>query len=262
MNDKYAIFIDIDGTLIADSLIVPQENIDCLRKAQAAGHRVFVNTGRSKGNIPKVLCEQIDFFDGIVCGNGSHIIIDGKDVFKTGIGVDTLCKLSRYFLEHKELWCIFEGENDVFLIPDSVGTRNPEDLIPIESEDDFITKFADSVIETAAVGRHVPDDFEEIFKDELTVFRLGHYADCVSKGCCKANAMLEVLKILSIPIENSIAIGDSANDLSMLLAAGISVAMGNAPDEIKCRTDFVTDTNKRAGVAAAIEKILFSENCK
>lgn len=259
MTEKHAVFVDIDGTLMDREHIIPPENVFWLKKAQRAGHKVFINTGRSLGNIPPELRAKIDFFDGIVCGNGSHVIIDGRDIFKSGIEIDTLCKLSRYFLDRPELWCMFEGERDLFLIPDAADTRDSTGITLIESAEDFRTKYYASLIETVAVGRLVPEDFEELFKDELTVFRLEHYSDCVAKGNCKANGMLTVLERLSIPVERSIAIGDSAIDLSMLLAAGISVAVENAPQEIKQQVDFVTASNTQAGVAVAIEKILFSE---
>ena len=55
------------------------------------------------------------------------------------------------------------------------------------------------------------------------------------------------------------AIGDSENDRNMLEFAGIAVVMGNAPDAIKEIADFVTLTNNEAGVAYAVEKLIFGE---
>ena len=54
-------------------------------------------------------------------------------------------------------------------------------------------------------------------------------------------------------------IGDNFNDVSMIRDAGIGVAMGNAPDEVKAIADFVTDTNINGGVAKAIWRVLEQE---
>ena len=61
---------------------------------------------------------------------------------------------------------------------------------------------------------------------------------------------------IRIKKENTIAIGDSSNDLEMLDFAGISVAMGNSQEHILQMADYVTDTAENSGVAKAIEKFL------
>lgn len=49
-KEKCAVFLDIDGTLIHDSFIIPQKNLEAIAAARAKGHMVFINTGRSWGN--------------------------------------------------------------------------------------------------------------------------------------------------------------------------------------------------------------------
>ena len=57
-------------------------------------------------------------------------------------------------------------------------------------------------------------------------------------------------------MEETIAFGDGTNDLTMLRAAGLGVAMGNAAPEVKAAADMVTDDNEHSGVAKVIRKIL------
>ena len=66
----------------------------------------------------------------------------------------------------------------------------------------------------------------------------------------KGRALLSLAQHLSIPAADTIAFGDSSNDLRMLRAAGTSVAMGNAAPEVRAACDYVTETNDRDGVAA------------
>lgn len=65
-----------------------------------------------------------------------------------------------------------------------------------------------------------------------------------------------VLDYYNIPKENCVAIGDSSNDLDMLKFSGISIAMGNATDYVKTKSDFITLPIEEDGVSYAIEHIL------
>ncbi len=73
----------------------------------------------------------------------------------------------------------------------------------------------------------------------------------------KASGLIELCKYLNVEISETIAIGDAPNDIEILQAAGYSVAMGNADDEIKSIADFVTTDNDHDGVLNAINKIFF-----
>ena len=63
--EKYAVFLDIDGTLISNSFEIPERNKKAIAAAREKGHMVFINTGRSYCNIPPQLHEQFDV-DGII----------------------------------------------------------------------------------------------------------------------------------------------------------------------------------------------------
>ena len=74
---------------------------------------------------------------------------------------------------------------------------------------------------------------------------------------CLPGKALEALAVpLGITLAEVIAIGDGVNDISLLSAAGLAVAMGNAPDEVKKVADYVTLDAGHNGVAAAIDKFL------
>jgi Cof subfamily protein (haloacid dehalogenase superfamily) len=75
----------------------------------------------------------------------------------------------------------------------------------------------------------------------------------------KGVALKRFAELKGIPLENTMAIGDNYNDVSMLEIAGFPVAMGNAVDEIKEMAAFVTKGNDESGVAFAIQKFLETE---
>jgi hydroxymethylpyrimidine pyrophosphatase-like HAD family hydrolase len=80
---------------------------------------------------------------------------------------------------------------------------------------------------------------------ELTLF-----SSAVSKG----NALTILARHLDIPLEETMAIGDGANDISMLRAAGLGVAMGQAPRRVRAMADMVTTSNAEDGLARAVEQ--------
>lgn len=69
----------------------------------------------------------------------------------------------------------------------------------------------------------------------------------------------KLTKLLGVDQQHVIAIGDSPNDLPLFEAAGLKIAMGNAPAEVKQMADFVTATLDEDGVAVAIEKFILSD---
>ncbi len=75
-------------------------------------------------------------------------------------------------------------------------------------------------------------------------------------GVSKATGLSMLTEYLDIPMEAVLAVGDSENDVEMLQAAGLGVAMGNALDHVKTVADDITLTNDEEGVAAVVEKYI------
>lgn len=254
-NEKCAVFLDIDGTLITDSFIIPPENLAAIKAAREKGHLVFINTGRSWGNIPSVLMEQFKDFDGIISGIGSMITMGGETVFKSFMSEDLIKRIMAYVFAHPEYWSLFEGVNDVYSVSnDDYALRSYQ--IPVVTPDDYLKICNGDNIQVVAMGKTVPDDFKELFKDELTVFQFETYADLVKKGLNKAEGIKKAIEIMGIKRENTIAIGDSNNDYDMITYAGVGVAMANSQQSVLDIADYVTASNFDCGVAKAIEKIL------
>lgn len=69
----------------------------------------------------------------------------------------------------------------------------------------------------------------------------------------KAQGVLRACSLLGIDPTRTLAIGDSGNDITMLRAAGLGVAMGNAPQEVRDAAGAVTLSNLEDGAALAIE---------
>ena len=253
-ENRLAFFLDIDGTLIYDSFVIPEENLKAIAEARAKGHLVFINTGRSWGNIPEVLREQLEV-DGYICGNGAMISFNNQIYRKEKLPVSLVKKLAEYFLECPDYWCVFEGYHSNYIISNEI--RNPNKMQRVVKSMKDVDDFCENdEIQLFAMGPVPKEDFVEMFSDELDFFLIGSYADCVLKGLNKANGIEKVIEITGIKKENTVAMGDSANDLAMLRYAQIGVVMKNAPPEVQDQADYITDFNYECGVAKAIRKLI------
>jgi len=85
---------------------------------------------------------------------------------------------------------------------------------------------------------------------------LPQFMEFVSRDASKGSALAEIGRLFGIDKSEMIAVGDAYNDVSMLEYAGFSVAMENAPDDIKAICDYVTLSNNDDGVADVIEKFI------
>ena len=78
----------------------------------------------------------------------------------------------------------------------------------------------------------------------------------LAPGVSKGRALEALASYLGISLAEVMAIGDGINDIPLLSVAGLAIAMGNAPDEVKAVADYITLDVDHSGVAAAIEKFL------
>lgn len=249
-SEKFAVFLDIDNTLMSDGEI-PKRNIDAIKKVREKGSLVFINTARSFAFIPEILKNDA-LFDGYVAGIGTDLRLHGKQIFSHTMSTDELKFIAEHFVnDSREI--SFEGEDHMIWI-------NPEkgrDAINIlTASDEFATTYKDFKISKMYVRGKLSEKENEIFGKDYILYQHNHYAEFVAKGYGKAVGMQRMTDYLGIPQENCIAMGDSSNDTDMLLAAGISVAMGNAIPEIKKICTYVSCDAKDGGVAEALEKFI------
>jgi Cof subfamily protein (haloacid dehalogenase superfamily) len=105
----------------------------------------------------------------------------------------------------------------------------------------------------------VEKKLQEQFAGKLSVMRSKpFFLEFTEEGVTKGTSLNHLIGQLGITREEVIAIGDSYNDLAMIEFAGLGVAMGNAPDDIKEKADYVTDTNMNDGVAKVVEKFVLN----
>lgn len=247
----YAVFIDIDGTLMGSSEAALRANTDAISKVRTLGNKVFISTGRAPSYFPSC----IDFengFDGVIAGAGAYVRVGNEEIEKKIIPYDTVKKVCDYFIENNISGAL-EGVKNMFYCAHM--TFKEDDWIKFDksSADEIITP--DTPILKFTIDGQVPTELIGILGDNYILMQHPNFGEVIVKNCTKAAGIKAALDYLNIPQSQSIAIGDSRNDLEMINFAGIGVAMGNAVDEIKAAADMVTLDVNSAGVAAALTEL-------
>lgn len=254
MDNRYAVFLDIDNTLMSGGKI-PKKNIEAIKKAREQGNFVFINTARSYAFIPEILKDDT-LLDGYVAGIGTDLRLGGKQIFTCPLTREELKFIGSLFINvTREV--AFEGEDEMIWINPEPRRENVKHILT--SPDEFDTVYRDFRISKLYIRGQLTKKEREILSEDYILYQHESYAEFVKKGYGKAVGMKMMTEHLGIPAKNCIAMGDSANDTDMLLAAGISVAMGNAIPEIKEICTYTSCDAKDGGVADALEKFVLKE---
>ncbi len=250
-DKKCAVFLDIDGTLMGKNTLALEKNLEVIKKVRSLGHKVFANTGRATGYMPK----QFDVarcFDGIISGVGARITLDGEEVFCKTVPMEVVRRFCEFCVETENI-SILEGIDNLYYCGGLADDEKGWVRFDKNSMEELLERKLR--IEKFTILGEAPKGLSEALGDDYPIIQHPTYAEIVQRECGKAVAMEYVLKLLNIERKFSIAMGDSLNDFDMIEYAGIGVAMGNAVSEIKDISSMVTEDVDKGGVAQALEKI-------
>ncbi len=251
-----AIFFDIDGTLVSlKSKVYSASTADALEQLHRKGILVYVATGRSRFEISEEHMLDGLYFDGYLTNNGQVALdADGNTIYSKPIDpkeAEAVLQIAQKL--GLAIWIAAENGNIVShynervrMAMQSIHTALPpigdvwEALRrPIHK----IVLFADAE-EMRQVMRYAPHCRSTQW------YEFGRDVMSVEGG--KHNAMREILQARGIDLSETMAFGDSENDIEMLRCAQIGVAMGNATPEAKAAADYVTDDEDADGIRNAL----------
>lgn len=256
-------FIDIDGTLANDKKIIPEKNIAAVKMAQAKGHLVFINTGRASSRLPYSLAE-IAQPDGIITSLGATIKIGGETVYTNYTTVEETVKIYETALPSG--WHIYfdteykkyeinlpKGRVDVALSEFGATAEHTEQAEHFEiTGADYIREHGIMLSKLVAF----PEDtgFAEIEKlgEFFHINKCTNYYDLSLRTCGKDTAMRFVCDKYGVDMSDTVAIGDSENDISMLTCAGIGAVVKNASPAAKAKASFISEKNNNEAAVADI----------
>lgn len=277
---------DFDGTIARNDSTVSEETIKAINEYRAAGGIFTLATGRSPDALTRY--KTALGFDSIsvpmVCSMGATIF-DTKTEELLGVSdikPDVTIALIEWF-NANGIYFHVNTVNGGFVLKHTEFTEKYENAVGIKLTEradlfDYIKSGAERVIKVLGfvdernfdgmrsklVAKFDSIKFIRSTAPLLSKLYEGDYrptmAECISAECDKGVAVGKVANMLGFDISEVAVFGDSYNDSAMLKAAGMGVAMGNAPDDVKAIARAVTDTNENDGLAKAIRKIIAGED--
>ena len=257
-------FFDIDGTLAwQDPKLVqelpegerdlspyPNETVaQAIRSFVANGNKAFICTGRTLSCIHPKLLELP--WAGVVCLAGGYAELEGRIVRNAAINPGLLQRLAPYLEQSGEV-IRFEGIDRVV----RMSADAPETYGYARTVGDAVTQLehynAYKILMSTPLANRIAQDEELgplLCLNELEL----EVTEISPRECTKRAGIKAVLDALGPDHGTVYGIGDASNDIALMEAVDVGIAMGNAPDFLKEKADYVTDDFDHDGVVTALE---------
>lgn len=266
---KYRLIaMDLDGTLNNDEKRITPRTRDALMAAQAAGIRLALASARpSPGLYKERDALRMQEHRGVLMSyNGGRIVdaASGETLFETSMPMEAARAVLRALEKLPVTPILDDGKQ--FFVTDRGGYKvdyecfnNRMECAEVENLADFISFAPIKILMSVQpeVLRAVQAQIAALLPESLTVVQTADfYLEVIPRKINKGQGICDICRALGMQSAEVIAFGDAENDIPMLRAAGMGVAMGNANADVKAAADFVTLTNNEDGIAYALERLL------
>lgn len=255
--DYNALFFDVDGTLVSfNTHCVPDSAAAVLRTVHSRGVKLFIATGRPFSDLHEV--EMLPY-DGVVALNGSDCRWrDGRVVEQHRISYEDF-KMMLAASEEFGFALGFELDSGIFVNKVTPVVREVAETIahPVPAVRDLAELYAKNGC-CQMCAYFTPDVEAQVMRrvPSLVATRWHpRFTDVNPIGISKATGVAAFVREMDISVAQIAAFGDGGNDIEMLRAAGVGVAMGNAGAEVQAAADYVTAAVDEDGIAIALEHL-------
>ena len=272
--DIKLILLDLDGTLLRSDKTLSEENLRALEETAALGIEIVPASGRICSVMPEAV-RALPFVRYAVGANGAEVydMQEQQLLHRADIPLSLAQRVYDYLDTLPVIYdCYLDGvgyiDNAHFarldeFITDPVVNRMVRSLrTPVESFRDFITARDHPLQKIQMYFKDLDRRDREraklnsLFPELTATSSLYNNIEMNIQSATKGAALRFLCRHLGLRREEVMAFGDMGNDLSMIQAAGLGVAMGNAHPQLLAAADYVTDTNDNDGVAKALEKLI------
>lgn len=237
-----AIFLDVDGTLVSfDTHRVPQSAIEALQQVHESGIKIIIATGRAFTDLHEL--EEIPY-DAVIALNGSDCVLrDGTPISRKQIPEKDFQRVL-VLAQHYGFALAIETNKGIF-----VNELNPTVIElarlvnhPTPPVADIEKEFMGG--ECCQLCIYCDEEMEKEVMAQLPGLSVSRwnpfFADVNVAGVNKAMGINEFASYYGFDVSGTIAFGDGGNDISMIRAAGMGIAMGGASEAVKSVADYIT----------------------
>ncbi len=256
-NCKKAFFFDIDGTLCYENdkgLIIPESTVNAIDKLIQKGYKVFVATGRPEIFIPDYILNYNH--NGVICANGSVVKVNGEIIYEKRVPNTFIKDLFSFCDENNYVYML---EGDKAYIKDRNNEIFKNFYSKVHFPNDMLKEGYDlntGITYNISIIGDVDESKVFEFFGEKFLFAKQNFAkfiDIYYKDSTKADGMNRIIEHLKLDDYETYAFGDGGNDIQMILRADFGIAMGNARDELKEISDYITTDVDKDGISNALK---------
>ncbi len=267
---------DLDGTLLNTKKELPEENLRALEAAAARGMIPVPATGRILRGVPEAL-RALPFIRYYIVSNGAAVVdtATGETLYRADIPLELALRVCDYMDTLPVIYDCYRDEigwmsREMYERCAPYFSREPAILELVERLRVRVEDFKGILREGGRPLQKLqmyflPEDEDErrrqleripaLFPELAATTSVSNNIELNSIEATKGRAMLALAEHLGIPAGETLAFGDGSNDISLLRAAGLGVAMANSMPELLAAADRVTASNDEAGVACALRQI-------
>lgn len=258
---------DIDDTLLAPDGSLPEANRKALFELHAAGVSIVFCSGRADVSIRNIASSILPLADDeyLISFNGARVVTadSRRIVTRRYVPHEAVERIAEYSRRNGLYLQGYEGDD--FLVEQEIdwtsryaqATNTEYRVVP-----SLASELTEGSPKLLIIGDH---DLLESHLEGLAaaagevrmVFSKPHYLEIVAGGVDKGSALTALASTLAIPIEETLAVGDAANDVEMLRAAGLGVAVANAREEARAAANVVLDSDSASGAMEEIARRFF-----
>lgn len=265
MSKIKLIATDIDGTILKHNFEFNQGVKDCIKKLTKDGIKVVLVTGRMHV-ATDFIAEELGLDTPIVSYQGGLVKHENETLYEKNLDPKRAKEIIHWAKKNDVHLNLYMNdqlyvEQDDAIIRRYTGERGAGFLV--ESFDEIklerINKILAIDFEDENKVNMWRDYLQNKFDDIDVVKSMPYFCEVSHPEATKYHAVKFLSDYMGIAQDEVLAIGDQDNDINLLKAGGIKVAMGNATDALKSVADYVTDTVKNDGFVKAIEKFIYNE---
>jgi 5-amino-6-(5-phospho-D-ribitylamino)uracil phosphatase len=253
---------DIDGTLLGSHGVIPPPNIAALRQVQARGVHIVMVTARKQDSTMHI-ADRLGIPYAMICQAGATMYdYEGQLLANHAMDNELAQQIAAFADTHEYGMVTTIHEKNYY-------TRG----VNLQERPEFPGRLvANNRVALVASPTRILLTGEQAALHALEYFAGAalqmnrHYQDGVlrdvvitAQHVTKQQSLAALCRHWGIAASSVLALGDAEADIGMLQWAGMGVAMGNAEPEVKAIANWIAPTNDQAGVAAAVQRYLFSE---